>query len=82
LQRLAAAGDDAGLLHAYSEMAESYIRLHEEGEAAGVYRNILQQDFAAASGQLYARMGEVFAALGIEAESVESRRRADKKRQR
>ena len=67
-----------GLLHAYSEMADIYIRLHEEEKAAGVYRDILQRDFAAAGVQLYARMGEFFAALGMEAESVESRRRANK----
>ncbi len=78
LQRLAAAGDDVGILHAYSEMADIYIRLHEEEKAAGVYRDILQRDFAAAGVQLYARMGEFFAALGMEAESVESRRRANK----
>ena len=75
LQRLAVAGDATALLETYTSLADIHVRLRNPGfeqAVASIYEEILLRDFSMANSELYARMGDFFASVGMEAESVKS----------
>ena len=83
LQRLEAEENEEGLFRAYRELAKIHIWLGDRGfeeVVAAIYLEIIARDFAAADSALYRQIGDYFAALGMEAESAESHRRAGGKR--
>lgn len=79
LRRLAARADEEQVFLTYMRLVELHVKVGDEAfeqALVAIFRQILARDFLLANRELYRRMGEFFASMGLAEESVRSFQRA------